>query len=66
MSLEGSATYSAFDIEKLTKGVVDRKVAENWHNRELWLTPGESSPRGKPRLYSSAHLFEALNSRYSR
>jgi hypothetical protein len=52
--------YTAADIEILTTGVVDRKVAENWHNRGLWLTPTISPERGKPRLYSTAHLFEAL------
>jgi hypothetical protein len=53
-------SYTAADIEALTDGAVDRKMAENWHNRGLWLTPSESPPRGKPRLYSLAHLFEAL------
>jgi hypothetical protein len=52
--------FTAADIEALTHGAVDRKAAENWHNRGLWLTPSESPPRGKPRLYSVAHLFEAL------
>jgi DNA-binding transcriptional MerR regulator len=52
--------YTAMDIEALTQGIVDRKVTENWHNRDLWLTPSDSPPRGKPRLYSVAHLFEAL------
>ena len=55
-----SRRYTAADIEALTEGAVDRKMAENWHNRDLWLTPSESPPRGKPRLYSVAHLFEAL------
>jgi hypothetical protein len=57
---EDSKRYTAADIEVLTYGAVDRKMAENWHNRSLWLTPGESPPRGKPRLYSVAHLFEAM------
>jgi hypothetical protein len=52
--------YTAADIEALTQGAVDHKMAENWHNRGLWLTPSESPPRGKPRLYALAHLFEAL------
>lgn len=60
MLLNRSTIYSAVDVERLTKGIVNRKVAENWHNRDLWLTPGESPRRGKPRLYSTAHLFEAL------
>lgn len=33
--------YTAADIEALTQGAVDRKMAENWHNRGLWLTPSE-------------------------
>jgi hypothetical protein len=51
--------YTAGDIEALTDGAVDRKMAENWHNRGLWLTPSKSPPRGKARKYSFAHLFEA-------
>ena len=52
--------FTAADIESVTRGVVDRKTAENWHNRDLWLTPPGAAPqRGKPRLYSLAHLFEA-------
>lgn len=52
--------FTGAEIEALTKGVIDRKVIENWHNRGLWLTPGESPPPGRPRQYSIAHLFEAL------
>jgi hypothetical protein len=57
---DDSRRFTIADIEALTHGAVDRKMAENWHNRGLWLTPSESPPRGKPRLYSIAHLFEAL------
>ena len=58
--ISDSQRFTAADIEALTHGAVDRKMAENWHNRALWLTPaGEAPPRGKPRLYSVAHLFEA-------
>ena len=60
MPQKAARTYTAADIETLTSGRVDRKMAENWHNRNLWLTPSERPPRGKRRLYSLAHLFEAL------
>lgn len=60
MTLDIKRRYTAADLEQLTSGAVDRKTSENWHNRGLWLTPSESPPRGKPRLYSVAHLFEAL------
>jgi hypothetical protein len=57
--VEHTSRFTAKDIEVLTDGVVDRKTSENWHNRGLWLTPSESPPRGKPRLYLIPHLFEA-------
>jgi hypothetical protein len=59
VTVKHAQRYTAADIEALTNGAVDRKTAENWHNRGLWLTPSESPPRGKPRLYLMAHLFEA-------
>ena len=52
--------FTAADIESVTHGAVDRKTAENWHNRKLWLTTSYAQSRGKPRLYSKAGLFEAL------
>jgi hypothetical protein len=60
MPFKDMRRFTAAEIEALTKGVIDRKVVENWHNRGLWLTPGESPPPGRPRQYSIAHLFEAL------
>jgi hypothetical protein len=59
MNTRKASRYTAADIETLTDRVVDRKTAENWHNRGLWLIPSKSPARGKPRLYLLAHLFEA-------
>jgi hypothetical protein len=64
MSFKDMRRFTGAEIETLTKGAIDRKVIENWHNRGLWLTPGERPPPGRPRQYSIAHLFEALTRAY--
>jgi hypothetical protein len=46
------------DIDTLTGGVVDANMVAEWHRRDEWLTPAKQPRRGKPYLYSLAHLFE--------
>ena len=46
------------DIDALTGGVVDANMVAEWHRRDEWLTPAKQPRRGKPYLYSLAHLFE--------
>lgn len=55
-----SKTFSPLELTQGTLGMATKRVLQNWHARDQWLTPTKTPQPGKSYSYTFAHLLEAM------
>jgi hypothetical protein len=55
-----SKTFSPLELTQATQGMATKRVLQNWHARDQWLTPTKTPQPGKAHIYTFAHLLESM------